>query len=179
MLNCTQLNLKESVMLALKIPGIKNFMNGMLGGTLFDPFLTVEGNLVTSVTYTIDGHINMDYFPEEDRNEEKHPYAFQPWSDTKVVVYDLIKGSNVPLYMRFMLELKPEKAAEMLKNASPETDFSFVKALILNIKYENGAITITTGTSYSTFVMNHDADIIWDKSIQKYLSGKGIDFELL
>ncbi len=154
-------------------------MNGFLAGNLFDPFLLVEGSLITSVSYTFDGHINLDFFPEEERTVEFHPYEYQPWEEAKSSVYSLIKGSNAPLLMRFMLELKPEKADEMLKKAAPDLDTSQLKALLINIRYENSAITLTTGTSYNTFVMSHDADIIWDKSIQKYLSGKGIDFEQL
>ncbi len=166
-------------MLALHIPNVKNFMNGMLVGNLLDPFLMVEGSLVTAISYTFDGHLILDFYPPEERNAESHPYEYQPWNEAKGIVLSLIKGSNTPICMRFMLELMPEKAEEMLKKASPDTDFSQLKALILNIKYENGAITLTTGTSYRTFVMSHDADIVWDKSIQKYLSGKGIEFDLL
>ncbi len=166
-------------MLALRITNVKNFMNGFLAGNLFDPFLMIEGSLVTSVSYTFDGHLNLDFFPEEERNSEKHPYEYQPWEEAKPTIYSLIKGSNTPLLMRFMMQLKPDKAEEMLKKTAPDQDFSLLKGLILNIKYENSAITLTTGTSYSTFVMSHDADIIWDKNIQKYLSGKGIDYELL
>ncbi len=166
-------------MLALHIPNVKNFMNGMLVGNLFDPFLMIEGSLVTAISYTFDGHLNREFYPPEERSCEMHPYEYQPWSESKQTLLSLIKGNNTPICMRFMLQLMPEKAEEMLKKASPDTDFSQLKSLILNIKYENGTITLTTGTSYNTFVMSHDADIIWDRSIQKYLSGKGVEFDLL
>ena len=166
-------------MLALHIPNVKNFMNGMLVGNLLDPFLMVEGSLVTAISYTFDGHLNMDFYPPEERNSDFHPYEYQPWGEAKGTLLSLIKGSNTPICMRFMLELMPNKAEEMLTKASPDTDFSQLKALILNVKYENGVITLTTGTSYRTFVMSHDADTLWDRSIQKYLSGKGVDFEIL
>ncbi|MBR1861150.1 MAG: hypothetical protein IJ796_04735 [Lachnospiraceae bacterium] len=162
-------------MLAIRVPDVKNFMNNLLAGNLFDPFLVIDGLLVTAITYTFDGQLNPAFYEDSEAPE----YEYQPWSETKKSVFELIRGSHTPLHIRFSLMLKPEKAAEMLEKAAPGTDFSYLKALILGIKFENGAITLTTGTSCSTFVMSHDADLIWDKSIQKYLSAKGIEFELL
>lgn len=166
-------------MLALKVKDVKNFMNGFLAGSLFDPFLMVEGTVVTSITYNLEGSFNPHFFTQGSENVDIETYEYQPWSDTKSAVYSLIKGTNPPLLMRFMLELKPEKALEMFEKSAPGEDFSYVKALILNIKYENGAITLTSGSSASTFVMSHDADNIWDKNIQKYLAGKGVEFEIM
>ncbi|MCR4616823.1 MAG: DUF5721 family protein [Lachnospiraceae bacterium] len=165
-------------MIALKVNEVKSFMNGFVAGTLFDPFLTVEGLVVTSITYNFDGALNQEFYDEE-KNDPAPPYKYQPWSDTKAAVFSLIKGTKTPICLRFMLALKPEKATEMLSRQIQDEDFSYVKNLLLTVKYENGAITLTTGTSYNSFVMSHDADNIWDKNIQKYLAGKGIDFEII
>ena len=81
--------------------------------------------------------------------------------------------------MKFMFMLKPEKALDMLNKELPDADFSSLKGLLVILKYENGAITLTTGTSYDTFVMSHDTDRVWDNNIKKYFSAKGIDFEIL
>lgn len=166
-------------MLAIRIESSKIFMSQLLAGNLFDPFLLVEGMLVTSISYTFDGHINMDFYPLDERDAEHHPYEYQPWADTQAAVYSLVKGSNTPLLMRFMLQIKPEKAIASLNKELPDFDFSQVKALLINIKYEAGTVTITTGTSYKTFVMGHEADQLWDKLFCKYLSGKGIEYEIL
>ncbi len=165
-------------MIALGVKDVKNFMNGMFAGALFDPFLAVEGSLVTAVTYSFDGHINYDFYPEEER-EEQRKYEYQPWSEFKKQALDLIKGKNTPILMKFMFMLKPEKALEMLSKELPDADFSSLKGLLVILKYENGAITLTTGTSYDTFVMSHDTDHVWDNNIKKYFSAKGIDFEIL
>ena len=165
-------------MIALGINDVKNFMNGMLAGTLFDPFLIVEGTLVTAVTYSFDGHINYDFYPESER-EQLRKYEYQPWSEFKRSALELIKGQNTPILMKFMFMLKPEKAIEMLGREIPDTDLSNLKGLLVILKYENGAITLTTGTSYDTFVMSHDTDHVWDNNIKKYFSAKGIDFEIL
>ncbi len=166
-------------MLALRIASSKIFMSQLLAGNLFDPFLLIEGMLVTSITYNFDGHVNLDFYPLDERDPEHHPYEYQPWSETQTAVYELVKGSNTPLLMRFMLQLKPDKATASLNKELPDFDFSQVKALLINIKYEAGTVTITTGTSYKTFVLGHEADQLWDKLLCKYLSGKNIEYEIL
>lgn len=73
----------------------------------------------------------------------------------------------------------PEKAAALLAQENSSVDTTQVRALVLNIKFDGTKAILTTGTSYRTFVMSKDPDIIWDKAITKYLSGKGIAFEEL
>jgi len=165
-------------LIALGVKDVKGFMNGMLAGNLFDPFLMIEGMLVVSVTYSFDGHINYDFYPEEERDNAK-TYEFQPWSEFRKTALELIKGRNSPILVKFMFMLKPDKALEMLSKESPKEDFSSLKGLLVSMKYENGAITLTTGTSYDTFVPGHDTDRLWDSNIRKYFSAKGIDLDLL
>ncbi|MBR6908770.1 MAG: hypothetical protein IKN35_00565 [Lachnospiraceae bacterium] len=170
-------------MLALRVNDVNNFMKGLVAGNLFDPFLMIDGQLNTAVSYTFDGRINKEFYASDSDSDLSHsdmpPYEYQPWTETKGNIFSLIKGTRTPLFMRFTLALKPDKALEMLTKEMPDEDFSYVKLLLITIKYENSAITLTTGTSQKTFVMSHDADNIWDKNIQKYLSAKGVDLTLL
>lgn len=166
-------------MLALQITSLKKFMNQLLAGDSFDPFLLEEATISTANTYTIDGHINRDFFPAEERNEEQLPYEFQPWSELKGLCFNLIKGKHTPLFFKFVLHLKPEKAAALLKQQNSSVNPDEVRALVLNIRFDGTNAILTTGIAYHTFVMSKDADIIWDKALIKYLSGKDIAFEEL
>ena len=166
-------------MLALQITSLKNFMNQLLAGDIFDPFLLEEAVVSTAVTYTIDGHLNREFFPPEERDTESLPYEFQPWSNIKGLCFDLIKGRHTPLYFKFVLHLKPEKASALLEKELPGADISQIKALVLTIKYDERGAVLTTGTAYHTFVMSKEPDTVWDKALSRYLSGKGILFESL
>lgn len=166
-------------MLALQITSMKNFMNQLLAGDTFDIFLLEEAVISTANTYTIDGHINTDFFSVYEQEKEALPYEFQRWSEIKGLCYHLIKGKNTPLYFKFVLHLKPEHTAALLSRGNNEADASQIRALVLNIKYDGSKAVLTTGTSYKTFVMNKEADTIWDKVIIKYLSDKEISFEQL
>lgn len=164
-------------MLALQITSLKLFMNQLLAGDTFDIFLLEEAVISTANTYTIDGHINMDFYPPEERNTESIPYEFQPWSEIKGLCFNLIKGKHTPIFFKFVFHLKPEKATALLTQQNSTLDAATLKAMVLNIRYDGTKAILTTGTAYHTFVMNKDADAIWDKALMKYLSGKGIGFE--
>ena len=64
-------------MLALHITSMKTFMNQLLAGDAFDCFLLEEAIISTANTYTIDGHINVDFYPMEERGTDCIPYEFQ------------------------------------------------------------------------------------------------------
>ncbi len=166
-------------MLALEITSLKTLMNQLLAGDTFDIFLLEEATISTANTYTIDGHINVDFFPAEERHENSVPYEFQCWSELKGLCFNLIKGKNTPLYFKFVLHLKPEHTAALLKKENSDVDPAQVRALVLTIRYDGSKATLTTGTSYQTFIMSKDPDMIWDKTLSKYLSDKGIGFETL
>lgn len=159
-------------------------MSQLLISDTFDIFLLEEAVISTSNTYTIDGHINKEFYqeiPMQDQ-ENSHPdicYEFRPWQEIKELCFNLIKGKRTPLFCKFVLHLKPEQAEKLLRKEASDTDISQVKALVLNIRYDASGMTITTCTSYHTFVMSREPDMIWDKAIAKYFNQKGIEYELL
>ncbi len=161
-------------MIALEILSMKNFMSHLLSGETFDIFLLEEATISTANTYTIDGHMNVDFFPAEERDSKHIPYDFRPWSELKGLCFDLIKGKNTPLFFKFVLQLKPEHLPRILGQEPSQ-----VKALVLNIRYDGNKALLTTGTSYHTFVMSKEADLAWDNALCKYLSEKGIGYEKL
>lgn len=152
-------------------------MNQLLAGDSFDSFLLEEAVISTANTYTIDGHINNDFFPLEERNREHIPYEFQSWSDIKGLCFNLIKGKHTPLFFKFVLHLKPEETAKLLTRYDCSVKSEQVKALVLNIRFDGSKACLTTGTSYHTFIMSKEADVIWDKALVTFLTDKEIGFE--
>lgn len=174
-------------MQALEISSMKNFMSQLLSGDTFDGFLLEEAVIRTANSYTIDGHMNADFFPPEERGAEFLPYDFCPWNHIKGLCFDLIKGKYTPLHFKFVLQLKPETMRRLLigDNANrcdgnrDSGDFDQVKAFVLNIRYDGGRAVLTTSVSYHTFVMSREADLIWDNALCHYLNDKGIGYEKL
>ncbi len=164
-------------MIALQIASMKNFMNKLLTTDTFDCFLLEEAVISTANTFTIDGHINLDFYDAQ--APEAASYAFRPWSEIKGLCFDLIKGKRTPLFFRFVLHLMPEKSTALLIKENCDIDPSQLKALVLNIRYDGTKAVLTTGTSFHTFMLSKEPDNIWDKALMKYLTGKEIEYEIL
>jgi len=164
-------------MIALQITSMKLFMNQLLMTDAFDIFLLEEAVVNTANSFTIDGHINRDFFSGAEPVEL--PYELRPWSEIRGLCFDLIKGKRTPLGFRFVLHLKPENTAALLGKSDCGADPASIRAFVLTIRYDGSRATLTTGTAYETFLLSKEADILWDKSLAQYLDRRGIPFEML
>lgn len=166
-------------MLALQIQSMKIFMNKLLSQDAFDIFLLEEATIVTANSYTIDGHINAEFFPVAERTPELIPYELRQWSDIRSLCFELIKGKYTPLSFKFVFQLKPEHMKSILDKEHLSADSTKLKAMVLTVKYDGSKAVLTTGTSYQTFVMDKTADVLWDRNIASYLTKKEIPYEIL
>lgn len=166
-------------MIALRISSMKQFMHHLLVADSFDPFLLEEAVISTANTFTIDGHINRDFYCGSGEEPAPELPEFRPWNEIKGLCFDLIKGRHTPLFFRFVLHLMPEKAAELLEKEGCGIDSDQIKALVLTVRYDGSKAVLTTGTSFHSFVLSKEPDAIWDRALAKYLAGKGIEFEEL
>ena len=165
-------------MIALEVTSMKQFMNHLLVADTFEPFLLEEAVVSTGCTFTIDGHVNREFYGDSE-DAPAPSLDFRPWGELKGLCFDLIKGRRTPLFFRFVLHLMPEKAAALLEKEECDIASDQVKALVLNIRYDGSKAVITTGTAYHTFLLSKEADAIWDRAARQYLSGKGISYEEL
>lgn len=161
----------------LQITSMKQFMNHLLVADTFEPFLLEEAVIGAACTYHIDGHVNREFYSQDEDDLEKDAYEFRPWGKLKGLCFDLIKGRRTPLFFRFVLHLMPDKAAELLEKENCDIEPSQVKALVLTIRYDGAKATLTTGTALHSFHLSKMPDSIWDKALQKYLDGKGIAWQ--
>lgn len=166
-------------MTALQISSVKQFMNHLLAAETFDSFLLEEAVISTANTFTIDGHVNREFYQNDEDAHAQNLPEFRPWRELKSLCFDLIKGRRTPLFFRFVLHLKPETASSLLEKEGCETDLSQLKALVLTIRYDGSKAVLTTGTAFHTFVPSKEPDAIWDRTLKKFLDSKGISYEEL
>ena len=50
---------------------------------------------------------------------------------------------------------------------------------LITVRFSDSVMTIVTGTAYKSFTLDKSADTLWDKSLQKFLISRQIDFELM
>ena len=161
-------------MVLLAIDSSKDFMGKLLVSDAFDSFLLQEANIITSVTYTVNGRIHADFYTEEERLS--HTGEFIPWSEIRPLIFESVKGKNTPLSLRLTLCLKKEAMDALMQKKNPEAANTGLRALVINIRFESGAVAIMTGTSYDSFVLDRSAEEIWDETVKQFLLSKEISF---
>lgn len=165
-------------MLAIQIKDVKRFMAKLLSADNFDSFLLEEARIHTANTFIIDGHQNREFYTKEElEDSELFPYEYSQWKDIKGICFQLIKGKKVPTYMKIILHRKPEDAYTLLEEGGAMELADFLKAFVVTIKFDASGLLLTTGTSFSTFVMDKTADLLWDNAFRKFLADGEIDFE--
>ncbi len=166
-------------MTALAIQNVGTFMDLFLCTDTFKDFVLEEASLTTANTYTIDGRLVQEYYSHEEWEDPAfHPYDFAPWENLRPLCYSLIKGKRTPVRFQFVLQAKPDKAGELLQAGEDTADtLSQLQALILNIRYDGQKLTLVSGTSYQTFVMDHTIDKLWDAALRQFLTEHNIAFE--
>ncbi len=167
-------------MIALHLSDIKDFMNKLLRTEIFDHFLLQEAAVSGHVSYLIDGHLDLNFYSSEELEElELTGLSFTPFSMVRTQCYDLIKGKRTPSSFRFVFLLSPKNLERTLAQTASGLTTSDVAAVFLNLKYQNGQLTATTGVSYRTFVPDKSFEYEWDALIRKFLKNNLITFEEL
>lgn len=162
-------------MTSFHITELKNFMGRLLGTDCFDSFLLASADISAAVEYSIDGHINPDFYTTEEREDPQiRPYEFASWSSMRPICFDMIKGKRTPSRFKFVLHLMPDYVPGVLKGADASLTPDQVKALVLTIKYDGSSISIVTGTAFHSFVLDKTLDAQWDKTMRQFLAKKGI-----
>lgn len=167
-------------MLALQITALKPFMNSLLLGELFDPFLLEKADIDTAFSYSIDGRIHKDFFPPEEREDKTlHPYDFAEWKDMKELCFNLIKGKRTPLRFQFVFHLKPAAMTSLLEKRDGASSLNLIQALVATVRFDGEKALLLTGTSFSSFVPDKEPEKIWDAAFLQYLAKKEIAYEEL
>ena len=165
-------------MLAIQIKDIKSFMSKLLRADSFDSFLLEEAQIQTFNTFIIDGHQNKEFYTKDELEDpECFPYEYSQWKDIKGICYQLIKGKKVPSFMKITLHKTPEESYTLLEEGGALEFVDVLKAFVVTIKFDSNGLLLTTGTSFSTFIMDKTPDLLWDNVFRKFLDAQGIDFE--
>ncbi|WP_408070624.1 DUF5721 family protein [Butyrivibrio sp. JL13D10] len=158
-------------MIALQIKNTRQFMSTLLASESFDGFLMDSAELKIANTYMIDGHVNEDFFGEDE--SDKSEYDLSTWKSLRPVCYELIKGKRTPVSFKFILCLTPDKKEQLL---GAELS-GVVSSLVFIIRFSEGHIIITTGVALSGFTLDKSYEKIWDDYMKRFLSGINVEYE--
>lgn len=166
-------------MILCKITDKKDFMNKLLTGDCFYSFLLKEASILGFIPFSLDGRVNKAFFSEEDPDSVHFlEEEYVCWEDVRPICFDLIKGKRTPTRFQFVLYLKKNAVDQMLNREQLTRESSFVRNFVLNIRFEQGEMTLTTAVDYTSFTLDKQAEHLWDQTLMKFLTQKQIAYAL-
>ncbi|MBO4289011.1 MAG: hypothetical protein J5865_02780 [Lachnospiraceae bacterium] len=155
-------------MIAYKITSNKDFAGQLFLSDTFDRFLLSEAVFNVPYTVSIDG----SYTSEEGA-------ASVAWGAVRGICTQLIKGKELPRSFHIVLKLSPENLARTLASIDQSLDASAVSGMYMNIRFEEDAFTLTTGTAVSDFSVMRRINEAWDRLTLRFFRSREIDLEEL
>ncbi len=155
-------------MIAEQIENVKTFMNKLLIEDKFDSLLTTGVSITTYNTFTIDGHIQKDFFTGEEI-QELPDTEIVSWKTIKPFCYDIIKGKKTPLKFKIVFKMPGHIVDKIITSNNLNMQKENVQGLFLNIKYENQTLTYVTGCSLTIFDINKEIENAYDKYISAWI----------
>ena len=160
---------------------IKKFMNCLLVKDTFDNFLLEEASITTYNTFTIDGHIQRDFF-SEDEVESLPDKLLSTWGTVKPHCFNLIKGSKLPLRFKIVLKASSSYTEKLLNEHPCGLTLKDVGGLYINIRYDShrsldgsetgtAALDCISMASLNIFSLDKTLEKAWDSVCEKAIGG--------
>ena len=177
-------------MLMLKITDVKAAMKKLLSEseTVFDAFLLSEAVIKMGVTFSIDGHINSEFYSQDEleslrAESESHGWEYDDtltrWVNVKSHVFSIIKGHKTPQNFSIVFYLSRENCRKFYSGLSLPDGFMLPSGLMLHLKYDGSSLFAVTGTAYPGFNPDKTVDKAWDSMVKRFLDSHSIAFDEL
>ena len=140
-------------------------MAELLINNSFDEFLLNNFKLSTMVDFEIEGMYNKEW------GEYSQEYIY--WKDIKPTIYGLIKGNKTPLKIKAVMIATDTMLVDNQELMSIKGD----DKLLINIKYDNDELSITSAISMASFSLDNTKGKMWDDLVERMLDNKGIEYE--
>ena len=153
----------------------RKFMTGLLTGNAFDRFLLSKGRIEAK------GHLSIPGRPAEGFFDIADGYVpdvsgYLPYSVYRDTFFSFIKGDRTPVGMMLQLVLPREQVEQLISDAQCTIPSSDVESLSILIRFREGSLTITTGTSIGGFYPDRSLDRSLDAYVRGFLTDLNISF---
>ena len=154
-------------------------MEKLLLEDCFDAFLLLEASIRTGNLFSIDGHLNRDFYTEEEyASLTAGEFALTPWKELRHFCYEIIRGTKTPSQFQITFQLPRQRMAEFLSQSQASFSLDDIGGLFFHLKYNDSSLSCITGTSYRIFSLDKALDHLWDQKIQAFLSQLGVSFNI-
>lgn len=155
-------------MIAYKITSNKDFAGHLFLSDTFDRFQLSEAVFNIPYTVSIDGSYTA----------EKGPSCIT-WGTVRGICTQIIKGKELPKSFHIVLKLSEENLARTLESIDSGIDPAAVSGMFFNLRFEENAFLLTTGTAVSDFRVMRTIGDAWDRLTLKFFRQHQIDLEKL
>ena len=157
-------------MIALSLPEIKDFMNKLLCTDTFGHFLLKEAVILGSVTWSLDGTIQPDFYSSDEADAlGLTGLSFLPFEQVR----------RTPSYFKFVFLLSPKNLERTLLSTHSSFTPEDITGMFINLKFQQKKLLLTTGISYRIFSVDKSLDQEWDSLVKRFLTAHEISFEEL
>lgn len=133
-------------MITGNIESVKEFMQGLFNGDMFDRFHVSSCMITTFVEYSIDGKYNKNWFENGEKDQEAS--GLITWLEIKPMVYQMIRGHRTP-----------EKMKIDFCHYMPDGDVASIR-----IEYQDDQLRFYTGYMQKEFTLNKEKQQEWDEN---------------
>ncbi|MGN0368000.1 MAG: DUF5721 family protein [Wujia sp.] len=152
-----------------EIEDTKQFMQELLKQERYDSFYLYEARVKTKLDYYVSGKLNPQYLDTQDEADcAQEGQTHIEWKDIKSTVFSFMDEDRMPISFKIILMFHKENILRLLEMNHVAIAAADVRALFLNIVYEQGQLHVTTGTSLDIFTMDKTLEHLWDETVQKY-----------
>lgn len=151
-------------MTSIEIKDVKNFMSQLLVKDTYDKLLVSEITLTTGNTYTINGQINKSFYSEDELSALPDK-EYATWESFRQTCFSLIKGSKTPSFFKIIFLLPGNMVEELISSNHLDFNKNDIKALFINLKYQDGKLSCVTGTSLSIFTLDKSLENAFDRFV--------------
>lgn len=151
-------------------------MSNLFIKDIFDSWLVSEITISTHTTFSINGRLNKEFFTDEELSDIPD-HENSSWQLLRPLCFELIRGSKKPLFMKLIFKLPKDDIKKITVSAGSAFAPEDVNGLFVNIRYEQGRLTVTTGSSLKTFLPDRSLDEAFDKYIKSFLTQYSIEYD--
>jgi hypothetical protein len=162
-------------MISIKFTNLKSITSHLLVKDTFDGWLLTEGQIYTHSLFTINGRVNPDFTIQAPSDALD---SFNRWLLLRPVCYEIIKGKQLPTFFKFVFKLPSDRLAD-IAGSSGGFNVNDIDGLFINIKYDKGIISLTTGISLKVFTLDKTPEKVFDSYVLNIMDSNKIEYTIL
>ncbi len=163
-------------MLALTFSSLKDATSHLFAQPTFDCFDVLAVTISSYITFSMDGHLNAAFFEDSENSDVHEQGRLCSWLRLRPLCFSIIRGKQPPVSFQITLFLDHNKAASLFSDALLSLNQD-IDGFTLHLSYRNHTLTLSTGTVFTRFSLDHDSERLWDQYILTWIKSLHLSFE--